>query len=81
MEKEGLRRSVELYKLNDIRVNSIVTDRHVMINKWIRESMPGTKHYFDVWHVGKGTYFIMVKEHTIVKVPVLGHVPWSRDYI
>jgi len=54
MEKEGLRRSVEFFKLNGIPIKSIVTDRHVQIKKWIRENMVETTHMFDVWHVAKG---------------------------
>jgi solute carrier family 8 (sodium/calcium exchanger) len=36
-----------------IVIHSIVTDRHVMIAKWLRENLHKTKHFFDVWHLAK----------------------------
>lgn len=54
MEKEGLIRSVSSFNRNGIRIAALVTDRHVQINKWVRENMADTIHYFDVWHVAKG---------------------------
>ena len=51
MEKGGLRRSAEHFKLKGVEINSSATDRHVQINKWIRENMGRTKHYYDVWHI------------------------------
>ena len=56
MEKEGLIRGVEFLTSNGLAIGELVTDRHVQIVKHIREEMPDTKHYFDVWHVAKGTY-------------------------
>ena len=32
-----------------------ISDRHVQNRKWIKEELPETKHYFDIWHVAKGT--------------------------
>ncbi|KAI8494608.1 hypothetical protein Bbelb_278340 [Branchiostoma belcheri] len=53
MELEGLRRSLD--KLEDrVDVGSLVTDRHVGINKMVREDYPHIKHFFDIWHVAKG---------------------------
>lgn len=54
MEKEGLHRIMEFMKGEDVRVGVLVTDRHRQINKWLRETHPTVKHYFDVWHVAKG---------------------------
>lgn len=54
MEKEGLARSVEFLNSNDLHLDTIVTDRHVQIRKWVRENMGDTKHCVDVWHVAKG---------------------------
>lgn len=56
MEKEGLHRALEYVRQNSLEVGVLVTDRHQQINKWIRESHPQIKHYFDVWHVAKGEY-------------------------
>ena len=58
MEKEGLIRSVEFFKQNNIEIKTLVTDRHTSIRKWIRENMTQTKHCFDVWHVAKGKLLV-----------------------
>ena len=51
MEKEGA-----LQQLTDkgLTVQVLVTDRHKQIAKWMKETHPEIKHYFDVWHVAKG---------------------------
>ena len=30
-----------------------ISDRHLGIAKWIRESCPQTQHFFDIWHVAR----------------------------
>ena len=52
-ELEGLKRSFQFLKQNNIEVPVFVSDRHKGINKWIREVETGTKHYFDIWHVAR----------------------------
>ncbi len=54
MEKEGLRRCVQDLAAKNLSVDVLVTDRHPQIQKWVRENMPETTHYYDVWHVAKG---------------------------
>lgn len=54
MEKEGLVRSVNFIKSQELKIKEIVTDRHVQIVKYVREEMPNSVHHFDVWHVVKG---------------------------
>ncbi|XP_067659703.1 uncharacterized protein [Haliotis asinina] len=54
MEKEGLTRSVHFLREEEMHIPTIVTDRHLQIQKWIREEMPDTVHHYDVWHVAKG---------------------------
>jgi hypothetical protein len=39
MEKEGLIRSVEFFNQNNIKIKTLVTDRHTSIRKWISENM------------------------------------------
>ena len=56
MEKEGLQRAVDNLKRDGFTIDLIVTDRHVQIQKWIQETLPDTKHCFDVWHVAKGMF-------------------------
>ena len=53
MEKEGLRRCVIALQEQDIEIAVIVTDRHVQINKWIKDNMEDTDHRYDVWHMAK----------------------------
>ena len=54
MEKEGLQRLIEFLKGEGLQIDVLVTDRHKQINKWIRETHPEVKHYYDIWHVAKG---------------------------
>jgi len=54
MEKEGLIRCVKAFSNEGIQIQTLVTDRHGQIVKWVRENMPDTTHCFDVWDVAKG---------------------------
>lgn len=54
MELAGLERSVDFLSGRSLTPGVIVTDRHPSIQKWVRENLPSTKHYYDVWHVAKG---------------------------
>ena len=60
MEKEGLIRSVKLIEDSGLAIASLVTDRHPQIQKYVREKMQNTTHYYDVWHVAKGILTLMV---------------------
>ena len=60
-EIEGLRRSMAfLLDEKDLPIPSLVTDRHISVNKNIREvvalnpNAQGMSHIYDVWHVAKG---------------------------
>ena len=55
MEKEGLHRCMKFLKERNLEVDVLVTDRHKQINKWLKEAHPKIKHYYDIWHVAKGT--------------------------
>lgn len=52
MEKEGLVRSLMFLEACGIDIDSIVTDRHPQVQKFLRER--NVNHYFDVWHFAKG---------------------------
>lgn len=54
MEKEGLERCLNYLTDEGLSVNTLVTDRHVQIRKYMRERWPAVKHRLDGWHVGKG---------------------------
>ncbi|KAK9958119.1 hypothetical protein ABG768_012293 [Culter alburnus] len=52
MEKEGLKRSLDLLRAHSVTFDSIVTDRHPQVQKFLREA--NITHYYDVWHIEKG---------------------------
>ncbi|XP_036964597.1 uncharacterized protein LOC119025295 isoform X2 [Acanthopagrus latus] len=51
MEKEGLKRSLALLEARGVALDSIVTDRHPQIQKFLREAK--VTQYYDVWHIEK----------------------------
>lgn len=53
MELEGLKRGIS-FPERHVQVKDLVTDRHAIIKKYIRENYKDKNHYFDVWHVAKG---------------------------
>lgn len=53
MEPEGFRRCRKELEDKGARLKSITTDRNRSIAKYVREQMPDTAHYFDVWHIAK----------------------------
>nr|XP_022335990.1 uncharacterized protein LOC111132471 [Crassostrea virginica] len=84
MEKEGLVRCVDFFKSQDINIQTLVTDRHVQIVKWVRENMPESIHLFDVWHVAKGLkkkLFALSKEKDCSEIQqwiksIINHLYW-----
>ena len=54
MELEGFKRSIKNFEKNGIQITELVTDRHLQIQKYVREDKPHIKHYYDGWHVVKG---------------------------
>ncbi|XP_077076473.1 uncharacterized protein LOC143729210 isoform X1 [Siphateles boraxobius] len=52
MEMEGLKRSLALLEERGVTLNSIVTDRHPKIQKFLKETR--IKHYYDVRRIEKG---------------------------
>ncbi|XP_051716556.1 uncharacterized protein LOC127494593 isoform X2 [Ctenopharyngodon idella] len=52
MEKEGLRRSLDLLEESGVKSDCIVTDRHPQIQKFLKDRK--INHYYDVWHTVKG---------------------------
>ena len=54
MEKEGLCHVIKLLKEQKVAIGVIVTDQHKHINKWLQETHPNIKHFYDVWHIAKG---------------------------
>ncbi|KAH9368241.1 hypothetical protein HPB48_011561 [Haemaphysalis longicornis] len=55
MEKEALIRGLAFLEEKAITIGAFVTDRHPGIRAYLRDHCPGIQHYFDIWHVAKGT--------------------------
>ncbi|KAH3866267.1 hypothetical protein DPMN_029327 [Dreissena polymorpha] len=51
MELEGLKRGIAALREQGIQIKEIVTDRHMQIQKWLKDNHPEIKHLYDVWHV------------------------------
>jgi hypothetical protein len=50
MELDGLKRELEyLTKIVKIDVKDLITDRNVMIKKYMKEKQEDINHFFDVW--------------------------------
>jgi len=65
MEKEGLERSLKYLTEEGLSVNTLITDRHVQIRKYMREKWPAVKHRLDGWHVDKGALTYITKTISI----------------
>ena len=78
MELEGLKRSLDL--LTDwLDVNTLVTDRHRQIAKYIRENHNSIVHLFDIWHVSKA---VSKKLEAAAKLKGCEELrPWIRSII
>ncbi|XP_041474440.1 uncharacterized protein LOC121423188 isoform X2 [Lytechinus variegatus] len=77
MEKEGLRRGLAKLEELNVRVDTLVTDRHAQVAKWLRENYPEITHKYDVWHIAKG---LLKKISAIAKLKdceVLGR--WKKS--
>lgn len=56
MEKEGFIRSITNIESKGLKIEKIITDRHLQIRKHVREIMPNTTQNYNVWHVAKGMF-------------------------
>ena len=54
MEKEGLNRVMKFLEEKGLQLDVLVSDKHLQIQKWMREEHPEVDHYLDIWHVAKG---------------------------
>ena len=54
MELAGAKRCFQFLKDAGLKITAFISDRHLGIAKWIRESEKKTVHYNDLWHVSKG---------------------------
>lgn len=56
MELEGFKRCHALLSDHGVPVNSLTTDRHMSIAKYVREEWSDVQHFFDIWHIAKGMF-------------------------
>ena len=54
MELMGLKETMDFFEQKKLEVESLVTDRHPSIIKYVRENFKKIHHFFDTWHVAKG---------------------------
>ena len=45
-----------------LQIQTLVTDRHPQVVKFVRENMKETELVFDVWHVSKGKYCCLIDQ-------------------
>lgn len=49
----GFIRSIANIESKGLKIETVVSDRHLQIQKHVRENMPNTTHNYDIWHVAK----------------------------
>ncbi|KAH3872860.1 hypothetical protein DPMN_036083 [Dreissena polymorpha] len=59
MELEDLKRALSNLSANGLQISDLVTDRHAQVRKFMREEMGQICHWFDAWHMAKGTFYSM----------------------
>ena len=77
MEKEGLIRCINKLNSDKIIIKQLITDRHPVVQKLLREIYPNIEHKYDVWHIAKGlskklTAITSKNEHKDLK-------PWTKS--
>ena len=55
MENEDLIRGIHFLQKKKLKINTLVTDQHKQIAKWVKENLPSTDHCYDIWHLAKCT--------------------------
>lgn len=54
-EIEGLKRTISHMDAEDLVIDTLITDRHRQIAKYLREECAEIEHLYDIWHIAKGT--------------------------
>ncbi|CAN8016641.1 unnamed protein product, partial [Ixodes persulcatus] len=84
METEGMERSLNYLRTQDMSVDTLVTDRHSESKAALRKNHPDITHQFDVWHVAKGVNKKIVavaraKKHSVLLKwikTIIRHLHW-----
>jgi hypothetical protein len=74
MELAGMKECMkELLEDWKVRVDAFVTDRHIQIRAYMRDTYgehrknrnnPHVKHYLDMWHVAKSKLYSHIRSYT-----------------
>ncbi|KAM7290349.1 uncharacterized protein ISCGN_026994 [Ixodes scapularis] len=76
METEGMKRSLNYLRAQDMSVDTLVTDRHSEGKAALRRNHPDNRHQFDVWHVAKGTETFKKLEAILMAPHLLRDIPF-----
>ena len=60
MKYMAFQRCMEYVSSCGILYDTLVTDRYTSIAKHMREKLKEVKHYFDLWHLRKNMFVIVV---------------------
>ncbi|XP_074649011.1 uncharacterized protein LOC141904327 [Tubulanus polymorphus] len=74
MELEGFERCMAFLKENKLGVKDITTDRHVQIKKYLRQKMTNVTHFFDAWHISKGSACHKLLKDIVLKRNLLADI-------
>ncbi|XP_031559838.1 uncharacterized protein LOC116296014 [Actinia tenebrosa] len=61
MEPLAFRKCMESLVASGLAFDSLITDRHTSIAKFMRENFKNIKHYFDLWHLQKKVHKVLTK--------------------
>ena len=79
MEKYGLKYLLEYFTARGININTITTDQHIQIRKFLREEYPDICHQYDIWHKSKN---IRKKLEKVAKKKAFQDLkPWLKSII
>lgn len=79
MELVGLQRQMRFLADRGVSIHSLITDRHVGINKWMRENWPAVQHKYDLWHVTKSFKKKALKKSAMKENAAL--IPWLNKMV
>ena len=66
LQYAGFQRSIIFLKSNGLGISVVVFDKHRSIAKHMRENEKETKHYFDLWHLKKLIFTILLYESLLL---------------
>ena len=56
MEFLASQQCMDYLQKQGVTVESLITDRHSSISKYMREQLKKVTHYFDLWHLRKSKF-------------------------